>query len=80
MPSIGTAFGRRHYQCDVCGRIGPWMKDWTWYGSYRDLKGYTVNGKYFEPKGVLMFCSRACVEKERATNLELPPFEVIRDL
>ena len=28
--------GRRKYQCDVCGKVGFWNEDWSWYGSLAD--------------------------------------------
>ncbi len=27
MPEIGS---QRLYKCDVCGKVGPWGKGWSW--------------------------------------------------
>ena len=28
--------GTTKYQCDVCGKVGFWGDNWTWYGSLTD--------------------------------------------
>lgn len=37
--------------CSVCGKIGSWTQEWSWYGSYKDLD---------DGISVLKFCSQEC--------------------
>ena len=42
-----------HYRCDICGAVGPWSREWAWYGSYRE---YEYHGEC----AVLLTCSQKC--------------------
>jgi hypothetical protein len=45
---------RRSYKCMVCGKIGFWNKDWSYYGSYAHLDTC--------PKDLIFVCSEKCAE------------------
>lgn len=58
---------RRHYECDWCGKCGPWGDGWRWYGSYRDLED--------DPKSITVFCSEDC-QKDGEHNGAVKPLPV----
>jgi hypothetical protein len=48
--------GRCVHKCAVCGSLGTWDENWSWYGSLVDLE----EGNQFE------ICSDACKDKCKA--------------
>jgi hypothetical protein len=42
------------YECDICGKQGDWDKNWSWYGSYKDMD---------DGKKVFCLCSQKCQNK-----------------
>lgn len=47
---------RTTYQCDNCGKRGPWGPGWVWYGSLADLD---------DDKPVTHGCSMRCAKAAR---------------
>lgn len=54
--------GRALHCCVVCEYLGPWSKEWSWYGSYRE-----------EDEGIPVqkFCSAKCAKNQKAVTLEM---------
>ena len=57
-----TPDGRHLHCCCVCGKLEPWSKGWSWYGSYKDLEDCTP---------VKKFCSDRCRKQEKAVTPEM---------
>lgn len=49
------------HRCSVCGTEGHWSKDWSWFGSIRDIE---------DGNPVEKFCSDDCKEKSAQLSVE----------
>ena len=54
--------GRALHCCCVCGHLGPWNSEWSWYGSYREVD---------DGEPVQKFCSDACKANQLAVTVEM---------
>lgn len=51
---------KKVYTCTVCGKVGFWGKNWTYYGSYAHLDVC--------PEDLIYCCSETCL-KEAQRNI-----------